>query len=103
MKEKKLQSSVSPPPKRPFYPVLPEEFIDPKLLTQLRHSRCVAWQCLPICEDAAGITVATSQELGIPEIEPHLQQIFAKKIIWVLCSEAYLSAAIQRTFGFFTR
>ncbi len=35
----------------PFYPQLPEEFLDPKLLIRLSHARCLQWQCLPICED----------------------------------------------------
>jgi hypothetical protein len=87
----------------PFYPQLPEEFLDPKLLIRLSHARCLQWQCLPICEDSAGITIATHARTSIEVLTEQLSRFFDKRIHWVICPEKYLEAAIHRAFGFYQR
>jgi hypothetical protein len=87
----------------PFYPQLPEDFLDPRLLIRLSHARCLQWQCLPICEDAAGITVATHAQTSIEVLTEQLSRFFDKRIHWVLCPEKYLESAIHRAFGFYRR
>lgn len=87
----------------PFYPQLPEDFLDPKLLIRLSHARCLQWQCLPICEDAAGVTIATHSKTSIEVLTEQMSRFFDKRIHWVLCPEKYLQAAIHRAFGFYQR
>lgn len=87
----------------PFYPQLPEDFLDPKLLIRLSHARCLQWQCLPICEDSAGITIATHAQASIEVLTEQLSRFFDKRIHWVICPEKYLEAAIHRAFGFYQR
>ena len=87
----------------PFYPQLPEDFLDPKLLIRLSHSRCLEWQCLPICEDSVGVTIATHSNTSIEILTEQLSRFFDKRIHWVICPEKYLQAAIDRAFGFYQR
>ncbi len=87
----------------PFYPVLPEDFLDPKLLIRLSHARCLQWQCLPVCEDSAGVTVATHSQASTLALNDQMARLFDKRIYWVLCPESYLVEAIHRAFGFHTR
>jgi hypothetical protein len=87
----------------PFYAQLPEDFLDPKLLIRLSHARCLSWQCLPICEDSAGITVATHANASLEVLTEQLSRFFDKRIHWVICPEKYLEAAIHRAFGFYPR
>ncbi|WP_141734279.1 hypothetical protein [Oligoflexus tunisiensis] len=87
----------------PFYAQLPEEFLDPKLLIRLSHARCLQWQCLPICEDSASVTIATHAQTSIEVLTEQLARFFDKRIHWVICPEKYLEAAIHRAFGFYQR
>lgn len=87
----------------PFYSQLPEEFLDPKLLIRLSHARCLQWQCLPICEDSAGVTIATHAQTSIEVLTEQMSRFFDKRIHWVICPESYLEAAIHRAFGFYPR
>jgi hypothetical protein len=88
---------------RPFYSQLPEDFLDPKLLIRLSHARCLQWQCLPICEDSAGVTIATHALASIEVLTEQLSRFFDKPIHWVICPENYLQSAIHRAFGFYQR
>ncbi|HYX31635.1 MAG TPA: hypothetical protein VE954_00885 [Oligoflexus sp.] len=95
--------SATDSPQLPFYSQLPEEFLDPKLLIRLSHARCLEWQCLPICEDSAGVTIATHAQTSIEMLTEQLSRFFDKRIHWVICPETYLQAAIHRAFGFYQR